>query len=168
MDEVYGQQDAKTIKANSVTHLVLPGVDVDEARYYSIKIGDTTTQTETRHTAGYGVDQRDSWTQGETRRALMTPDEIRRIPKNTILMVSGSSQPLLVKGKLFHEVRRIARLAAIPYQFMRKQALQGQTVSSQQAPNPSGPQQPSPATPPQSTLPDSRDEDDDSKHFLRK
>ena len=172
MDEVYGQQDAKTIKANSVTHLVLPGVDVDEARYYSIKIGDTTVKTETHHTAGNGMDARDSWTQGEARRPLMTPDEIRRIRPNTILMVSGSSQPLLVKGKLFHKVRRLVRLAAIPYQFMRGQVQPTPPeppVSPQQAANQPGTQPPSPIAPPQQvSQTNNLEEDDDTRHFLRK
>ena len=169
MDEVYGQQDAKTIKANSVTHLVLPGVDVDEARYYSIKIGDTTKQTETHHAAGSGATQQASWTQGEARRPLMTPDEIRRIPKSTILMISGSSQPLLVKGKLFHKVRRLARLAAIPYQFTRAQAQPGSSAPSNSTSNHPASQQPSPATPPlQVVSSNKQNEDDDTRHFLRR
>lgn len=165
MDEVYGPQDAKTLKANTVTHLVLPGVDVDEAHYYSIKIGDTTVQTGTHHAAGAGAARQDSWTQGEARRPLMTPDEIRRIGKNMILMISGSSQPLLARGKLFHKVRRLARLAAIPYQFIRGQA---QPASPQPNANPSRTQGPSSEVPLQATSPDNQDEEDDSQHFLRK
>lgn len=165
MDETYGQQDARTIKANSVTHFVLPGVDVDEARYYSIKIGDTTVRTETHHTAGAGATRQDSWTQGEARRPLMTADEIRRLRKNTILMVSGSSQPLLVKGKPFYEIRRLARLAAIPYQFTRGQAQSAQSTSHEPSANRPGTQQPGPS---QAASSINQNEDDDSRHFLRK
>ncbi len=115
MDEMYGVHDAKTIRATTVTHLVLGGVDLEVSRYYSEKIGKATTQTETRHMSGTGMNEQVNWTQGETGRSLLTPDEIRRLPKNTVLMLHGSYQPLLVKANPYYKDRRLARLADIPY-----------------------------------------------------
>jgi type IV secretory pathway TraG/TraD family ATPase VirD4 len=81
---------AETIKNNAVTHLLLGGAGLQETRYYSERIGDTTVQTASATTGG-----QNSFMQGETRRRLMAPEELRTMPENTLLMVSKASPPLL-------------------------------------------------------------------------
>lgn len=113
LDDVYGRDGAKTIKNNANTHIVFPGIGLEETKYYSERIGDTTIQTESA-TAREGLSGHSS-TQSEARRPLMTPDEIRTMPKRTVLMIPSSSAPMQVKTMPYFENRRLASLANIPY-----------------------------------------------------
>ena len=80
---------SKSILTNTVAHLLLPGAGQEETEYYSRRIGNTTVRTETHSTSGSGVDARETWTQGKTGRRLMTPNELRIIPEDHMLMVSA-------------------------------------------------------------------------------
>jgi type IV secretory pathway TraG/TraD family ATPase VirD4 len=103
----------ETILSNTVTHLLLPGAGKEETEYYSARIGNTTIQTETRNTkGGYSLlgEQQESWTQGETGRRLMTPDELRTMPANDMLMLGSSSAPMIIKTKPYFEERRFVNL----------------------------------------------------------
>lgn len=116
LNERYGKNDAETIKANAVTHLLLPGAGLEECRYYSERIGDTTVRTETINRRGYGVNEEISSTEGEARRRLMTPDEIRTMPEGKMLMIEARSAPLLLDTKPYFLDRELSRRANLPYQ----------------------------------------------------
>src|SRR5450755_191854 len=113
LNAVYGNDAAKTIKNNANTHIVFPGVGLEETKYYSERIGETTVHAEstTERDGASGP----STTRSETRRPLMTPDEIRRMPKRTVLVIPSSSAPMQVRTTPFFEDRRLAQLANIPY-----------------------------------------------------
>jgi len=119
LDEKYGEAIRKNILANTVTHLLLPGAGQEETEYYSRRIGNTTVRTETHSTSGSGVDARETWTQGETGRRLMTPDELRTMPEDHMLMVSSRVAPLVLRTKLYYLVRRLAQLANLPFPHVR-------------------------------------------------
>ena len=97
----YGRNVLDNILVNTVTHLLLPGAGLEETEYYSKRIGNTTVRTETHNTSGSGVDSREGWTQGETGRRLMTPDELRTMPEDNMLMVSAAVAPLILRTKLY-------------------------------------------------------------------
>jgi len=73
----------------------------------------------------------------------MTPDEIRTMPKQTVLVIPSSSAPMQVKTKPYFEDRHLAPLAKIPYHLVHvrqppppsSHATQGPTTASE----PSGP-----------------------------
>ena len=119
LNERYGKNDAETIKANAVTHLLLPGAGLEECRYYSERIGDTTVRTETINRRGFGVNEEITSTEGEDRRRLMTPDEIRTMPEGQMLMIEARSAPLLLETKPYFLDRELSRRANLPYQVTR-------------------------------------------------
>ena len=116
LDERYGREAAETIRENANTHLLLPGAGLRECRYYSERIGDTTVRTWTRTSRGasfWGTE--DTWTEGEARRRLLTPEELRTMPERTILMLRSSLPPMLPVGTPYYEDKQVAHLANIPY-----------------------------------------------------
>jgi type IV secretion system protein VirD4 len=112
---VYGEHTAQAIMKSANVHLILPGVGLDEAKYYSESIGDATVRTQTRTTTETEGGTRTSWMQGETGRRLLMPDEIRTLRKGRVLMFPLSSAPMIVKAKPYYKDRKIARLANLPY-----------------------------------------------------
>src|SRR6266699_2727125 len=130
LDEKYGEAVRKNILANTVTHLLLPGAGQEETEYYSRRIGNTTVRTETHSTSGSGVDARETWTQGETGRRLMTPDELRTMPEDHMLMVSSRVAPLVLRTKLYYLVRRLAQLANLPFSRVQRKRQKAPATSS--------------------------------------
>lgn len=160
--ETYGKEEGKTIRANTGTHLVLGGVDQEVAAYYSEKIGDTTVPTTSQHTGGDGIREHSSWTQGETSRRLIKPEEIRTMEKNVILMIPNTLSAMKVKGIPYYKDRLLKALANLPFQSDR----QGQPASPGA---PSFTAIAAHAFAPLSVAPSvQQDEDDDEQHFLQK
>jgi len=126
----YGRNVLDNILVNTVTHLLLPGAGLEETEYYSKRIGNTTVRTETHSTSGSGVEARDSWTQGETGRRLMTPDELRTMPEDNMLMVSLRVAPLVLRTKLYFQVRRLAQLAKLPFSRVQRKRQKPPATSS--------------------------------------
>ena len=163
----YGRNVLDNILVNTVTHLLLPGAGLEETEYYSKRIGNTTVRTETHSTSGSGVDARESWTQGEAGRRLMTPDELRTMPEDNMLMVSAAVAPLVLRTKLYFLVRRLAKLANLPFTHVARK----HQKPPASPPSTAG----SPATPPKAgqqpaTVIDDNQEDDDQgnqQYFLQ-
>ncbi len=114
--ERYGKNDAETIKANAVTHLLLPGAGLEECRYYSERIGDTTVATESVNRRGSGWSAEITSTEGETRRRLMTPEELRTMDTNQMLLLEASAAPLVLTTTPYFEDKELAARANMPYQ----------------------------------------------------
>ncbi len=137
--EKYGRNVLDNILVNTVTQLLLPGAGKEETEHYSARIGNTTVQTETHNTrGGYGLfeEHHDSWTQGETGRRLMTPDEIRTMPADNMLMLRSASAPMVLKTMMYFQDRRMLRLANLPFQPVR--IYQEPSASPQQPRSPLG------------------------------
>jgi len=49
----------------------------------------------------------------------MTPDELRTMPEDHMLMVSSRVAPLVLRTKLYYHVRRLAQLANLPFPHVR-------------------------------------------------
>ena len=156
--ETYGKEEGKTIRANAGTHLVLGGVDQEVTQYYSEKIGDTTVPTASQHTSGSGMDEHSSWTEGETSRRLIKPEEIRTMEQNLILMIPNALSAMKVKGIPYYEDRLLKALADLPFHFTKHiQPKPSKATSSSASP-----------LPPSSSIPPlQKDEDDDEQHFLQ-
>ena len=118
--QVYGEHAAQTIMKNANVHLVLPGVGLDEAKYYSESIGDTTVRTQTQTTIEADGGTRTSWTQGETGRRLLMPNEIRTLHKGKVLLFPLASAPMIVKTRPYYKDRKIAHLANLPYHLVHQ------------------------------------------------
>jgi len=112
---VYGEHTAQAIMKSANVHLILPGVGLDEAKYYSESIGDATVRTQTQTTTETEGGTRTSRMRGETGRRLLMPDEIRTLRKGRVLMFPLSSAPMIVKAKPYYKDRKIAHLANLSY-----------------------------------------------------
>jgi type IV secretory pathway TraG/TraD family ATPase VirD4 len=115
LNERYGKNDADTIKANAINHLLLPGAGLEECRYYSERIGDSTVPTWTVNRRGSGLSEEITSTEGETRRRVYTPDELRTMQPDQMLMLEASSAPLMLTTKLFFRDGKLAERANLPY-----------------------------------------------------
>jgi type IV secretion system protein VirD4 len=119
----YGPHVKETILSNCVTHLVLPGAGLDECQFYSQRIGDTTIDVashsesiRTPHRQSLLTFQatREGQTKSQTRRPLLSADEIRTLPKGHILMVAAAQAPLLCENTPYYRNKRLRVLANIP------------------------------------------------------
>jgi len=170
LNERYGKNDADTIKANAVTHLLLPGAGLEECKYYSERIGDTTVRTETVNRRGSGLSEEITSSEGEARRRLMTPDELRTMPENQMLMLEAKSAPLLLTIKLYFTEKYLVERAHLPYQVT-------QVRPEPAPPRPSYAQGLPPAAPPagkgqppivvDADVEEEEDDDQDSQYILQ-
>jgi len=163
LESVYGPQDAATIKENANTHLLFPGAGLQECRYYSERIGDTTVKTFTRTSRGGGLFGAEdvSYTEGQTRRRLFTPEELRTMKPYNVLMLRSALPPMLLTAKPYYEDASVGHLANLPYQVthIRQEPPVPAPASSQQPPQDTT--QPSP------TIVDAdQDRKDEDEHFL--
>ncbi len=120
LDERYGRSVRETILANCKTHLLLPGAGLSECEYYSERIGDTTVQTTASARSRSGTaawaasTYTTSWNTSETRRRLMTPEELRTLPPDKMLVLGASEAPLLVQTHPYFKNRQLARRVNLP------------------------------------------------------
>lgn len=146
LDSVYGQDAAETIKDNANTHLLFPGAGLRECRYYSERIGDTTVKTWTRTTRGGGslfgpTDA--SYTEGQTRRRLFTPEELRTMSPYSVLMLRSALPPMMLKATPYYEDRSVRHLANLPHTVTHiSQEPPASASSSSQEPPPDATQPP--------------------------
>ncbi len=119
IDEKYSKAVRESILTNSQTHLLLPGAGLEETEYYSRRIGNTTVRSDSHHRQGSGLDARDSWTQGETGRRLRTPDELRTMAEDEMLMLHAKTAPLLVQTRPYYQDRIVKRRVGLPFHRVR-------------------------------------------------
>jgi len=100
LEACYGKAGAQVILTNCATKIALPGLDVDSATYLSRALGETTVLGKS-----WGW-QRPWWglfassataTRAEQGRALLTPDEVRRLPEDFVLVLTGNRFPLRLR-----------------------------------------------------------------------
>jgi type IV secretory pathway TraG/TraD family ATPase VirD4 len=166
----YGREDAETIKANAVTHLLLPGDGLEETKYYSERIGDTTIATETVNRRGSGMSEEITSSQGEARRRLMTSDELRTMPVDSMLMIEATAAPLILKTKLYFEDNELAARANIPYQVTRIRPEPARSMPSYAQGLPAAPTGKGQQAPPivvDGDLDEEEDDDQDSQYILQ-
>jgi len=165
LNERYGNNDAETIKVNAITHFLLPGAGLEKCRYYSERIGDTTVKTETINRRGYGLSEEITSTEGETRRRLMTPDELRTMPSDTMLLLEASKA---------QEDKDLAERASLPYQGAVTYVHQVSTTTPPPTPRQPATGLPAPAAAAQKSqqagpplVVDADEDEDESQFFLQ-
>ncbi len=164
LDSVYGPEVAETIRENANTHLLFPGAGLRECRYYSERIGDTTVKTWTRTSRGggnlFGTEDV-SYTEGQTRRRLFTPEELRTMKLYSVLMLRSTLPPMMLTARPYYDDPGVRRLANLPYNVthIRKEPPAPTPASSQEPPHET--------TQPTTTIVDAdRDNEDNHQHFL--
>jgi type IV secretion system protein VirD4 len=164
----YGENGLETILANTTTQIIFPGCGLQEARYYSEKSGDTTVATISNTESGrsFGVAAHQTWTQGETRRPLMTADEIHTMGKDELLVFSSNLHPMKVQSTPYYQNAGYLSRVRMPY----TQPFGG-APKTPPSPMPSSPPSASASSSQQASPPPKigavSSDDDDERHFLR-
>jgi type IV secretion system protein VirD4 len=135
----YGEEAKDTILANATTHIVFPGCGLPECMYYSERLGDTTVETTSKSTQGMYL----TVSHSNTRRRLMTPDEIRRMPERTVLVVISNHAPLKVRNHAYFTNEVLLKRSTLPYNLPYHAILppispSGPGAQTPQAPNTQG------------------------------
>ncbi len=115
--DLYGEPMRNVMLTNCGTHLLLPGAGLEECEYYSRRIGDTTVQTTAQTVTGgdlFGGGQR-SYTTSETRRRLYTPEELRTMSQNEMLVLPARHAPMIVKTIPYDHDREVRDRANLPF-----------------------------------------------------
>jgi len=100
LEALYGRPNARTIIDNAQTKIALAGLANDSAELISRELGDTTIMIPRQsHTDGGGMAGQSSRTYSEidSRRRLMTADEVRRLKDEDLLIISTNRRPLLLQ-----------------------------------------------------------------------
>jgi len=157
-----------------VTHVLFPGAGLEECRYYSERIGDTTVKTETINRRGYGWSEEVTSSEGETHRRLMTPDELRTMPSDNVLMIEATAPSLIVTTQTYFEHKDLAGRATMMHQGAQTfvhpvSPMPSPTTTSRSAtglPAPATAQKPQqPAGPP--LVVDADEDDEDESQFFQ-
>jgi type IV secretion system protein VirD4 len=116
IDDLYGEALRNILLTNCGTHLLLPGAGLEETRFYSERVGDTTVKTTSATKSGSGLflEQR-SWTTSETRRRRLTAEELRTMERNQMLVLGSAAAPILVTTQSYEQDRAVRHLADLPF-----------------------------------------------------
>ena len=107
----YGPDGAQTILTNSNTKVFLPGVGKQESEFASELVGDMTIRTVSySHRRGYDGRENVSY----TRRRMMHPDEIRRMKRGSVLVISSNVAPILARFVPYFKRKKYMRLVDLP------------------------------------------------------
>lgn len=116
IDELYGKSVRNILLTNTGTHLLLRGAGLEETEYFSRRIGDTTVKTTSSTTSGPGLfAEHRSWTTSETRRRLYTPEELRTMGQNQMLVLGSAAPPIMVSTTSYERDRAVRYLADLPF-----------------------------------------------------
>lgn len=113
----YNEDDKNTILANSTTQIVFPGCGLEETRYYSERIGETTVLTSSNSQSSrlFGLSSTQTYTQGEAQRRLMTTDELRTLEPGYLLVLADTIPPLLTWNRPYYADPELLARANLPY-----------------------------------------------------
>jgi type IV secretion system protein VirD4 len=92
---LYGQAPARTITDNCQTKIALAGLANDSAELISRELGDATIMVP-RLSWTSGKSQSSTFSRVDSRRRLLTADEVRRLESDDLLVISTNRRPLLL------------------------------------------------------------------------
>lgn len=126
--DAYGENDTKTIRGSNRTHLVFSGLELEEAEYYSRRMGVMTVHTETRSTTSdadklFTQPTSQGTVMGETGRPYMTADEIHYMPEEEMILLSRSVRPIHLLATPYYRDKELLHRSRIPYHFKRPRPL---------------------------------------------
>jgi len=93
IEDVYGARDARSLVANTETKLIFRAGDLETARTVSAWLGQTTVPVISRTIAPGGARA----TVQPYVRPLAMPDDILRLPDNTVLALAGARRPFVLR-----------------------------------------------------------------------
>jgi type IV secretion system protein VirD4 len=112
-EATYGSANAKTVRSNCHTQLFYPPKDLETARYISNSCG-----FQTRPTRSYskepGLLETRRYTYSESKRELITPDEVRQLSPETVILFAGDKPPIRAKRLTWFKIRWIKKHTQLP------------------------------------------------------
>jgi type IV secretion system protein VirD4 len=112
-ESTYGIGNAKTIRSNCHTQLFYPPKDLETARYISNACG-----FQTRPTRSYskepGILETRRYTHSESKRELITPDEVRQLSPETVILFAGDKPPIKAKRLTWFKIRWLKKHTQLP------------------------------------------------------
>lgn len=116
IEQTYGsKQSLDTILGNASTHIVFSGMGPTECTYYSERSGDTTTPLTSRSTSYSNSGTTESYSYGFAHRKLFTPDEIRTLPEEGLMVFCENLPPIDVYRVPYYENKYCIEEAKIPF-----------------------------------------------------
>ena len=114
IDAAYGHNETVTI--NCDTTIAFAPNKIETATEYSRLAGETSVKYEQRSSShqGWTGTTSNSLSTPETRRALITPDEVRRLPANEILIFTRGHPAIRANRLEYHTVPAFQRRASSP------------------------------------------------------
>jgi type IV secretion system protein VirD4 len=112
LKQVYGDNITSTLLNNLKTKLIFAGLTGESAKYVSELSGYTTIETKNYSSGGGGKTMTESLFSGKqvsksgTRRELYTPDEIRTMPKDQVLVIAHSANPIVDDINAYYTQKR--------------------------------------------------------------
>jgi type IV secretion system protein VirD4 len=121
---LYGKEGAETLLANHAVRVIFPPTTREEANEYSELLGTYTMDVRSNSRSGKGGLALGSSSYGESvsgqRRALLMPQELRKLSKNTTIVVKQGIEPALCeKAFYYRDSVFLDRLAATSEAFKR-------------------------------------------------
>ncbi len=113
----YNEDDKNTILANSTTQIIFPGCGLEETRYYSERIGETTvfTSSNSQNSGLFGLSSSQTYTQGEAQRRLMTADELRTLEPGYLLVLADTIPAIIAWNRPYYMEPELLARAGLPY-----------------------------------------------------
>ncbi|HEU5375446.1 MAG TPA: type IV secretory system conjugative DNA transfer family protein [Ktedonobacteraceae bacterium] len=120
LEDEYGEEGKNSILSNTTHKIFFPGCGLPESNYASECMGDTTvlTYSESDRPAtegGFFAPNQRAFTTSETRRRLLTPDEVHRMREGTALLLSDTTPPVLLKTTSYVEDAAMREKTRLPY-----------------------------------------------------
>jgi type IV secretion system protein VirD4 len=109
LSKVYGQHAETIFRDNFLTKIFLHGLDAETAEKCSRSLGEFTHQEYTTSFSQSETGKSETKSLSRNQRRLMTADEIRRLPKNEFLIVSGNNKPARFTKNYYSEPPRPQR-----------------------------------------------------------
>lgn len=137
----YGKDGAGTIRASCATRVGLSGMVDEDAKWFSGLSGQATVvqrQASAQRGRFHLTSDSGGQTQSETRRPLLTPDEVQRLAPTELLAMVGAHPALRLRQRRYFEDAEVRHLAPT----------RGDTWIP-----PLGPARPEPLTPPECDMP---------------
>jgi type IV secretion system protein VirD4 len=112
-ESTYGIGNAKTIRSNCHTQLFYPPKDLETARYIGNACGFQTRPTRS-YSKERGVLETRRYTYSETKRELITPDEVRQLSPETVILFAGDKPPIKAKRLTWFKIRWLKKHTQLP------------------------------------------------------
>lgn len=114
LDDTYGERLRRAILVNTGCQITLPGAGIEECRYFSERLGETTVANASVSEGGNLASEQRNWGEAETRRLLLQPAEIRTLPRGQALVIIATEPGMIVRPTPYYEDPDLLALTKIP------------------------------------------------------